>query len=627
MRTRVLTCLFLMFASGCLVTVEAQGVGGTGGDSQGGSGGEPGTGGAAETGGSGGDPGTGGAVETGGSSGTGGSGGSDVDAGPVEDGSVGGGTVADGSIADGSASDGSVADGPAADAGPPPAPFAVLTNRYDNNRTGANTQETILNTSNVKPGQFGLLFSRLYDGNPYAQPLYVPGLAIGGGTHNVVFVATSTNNVYAFDADDPTKDMPYWGKQVAPLGEVAIGGTAPRPNGWTWCKDMYPFSGVTGTPVIDPATKRMYLVTQEGKLGLPYTLKLHALDLATGDEVGGGPVAITAVANGTGAGSVGGKITMDSWRQFNRAGLTLYNGTLYVSMTSHCDESPYHGWFFAYDPGTLAQKSFFITTPNNKGGSIWQSGVGVAANDRGLFFSTSNGDWSASGSALGMSVVRLNLDNTLGDWFTPYNADSLNGSDADLTGSVVLIPNSSYMVSGGKEGVVYLIDQTNMTHYHSGADTITQRVALGKADIHDFVYYRDRVYVWPDGKPLYVFPFVNGRLDEASVQNYTGRTPPHPGGIMTISSNGNTNGSAVLWATIVTSGDAWHNIAQGALLALDAMNPSTLLWDSSVDPADKLGNLAKFSPPTVANGKVYVTTFANVNATSPSYLRVYGLKN
>jgi hypothetical protein len=231
MRTRVLTCLFLMFASGCLVTVEAQGVGGTGGDSQGGSGGEPGTGGAAETGGSGGDPGTGGAVETGGSSGTGGSGGSDVDAGPVEDGSVGGGTVADGSIADGSASDGSVADGPAADAGPPPAPFAVLTNRYDNNRTGANTQETILNTSNVKPGQFGLLFSRLYDGNPYAQPLYVPGLAIGGGTHNVVFVATSTNNVYAFDADDPTKDMPYWGKQVAPLGEVAIGGTAPRPNG------------------------------------------------------------------------------------------------------------------------------------------------------------------------------------------------------------------------------------------------------------------------------------------------------------------------------------------------------------------------------------------------------------
>src|SRR5262249_47297252 len=149
-------------------------------------------------------------------------------------------------------------------------------------------------------------------------------------------------------------------------------------------------------------------------------------------------------------------------------------------------------------------------------------------------------------------------------WFTPYNADSLNSSDADLTGSAMLIPNSNYLVSGGKEGVIYLIDQTNMTHFHAGidggaGDQITQRVNLGKGDIHDFVYYRQRVYVWPDGKPLSVFPFVDNRLDEASVQSFDGRTPPHPGGIMTLSANGTVDGTAILWATVVTSGDAWHN--------------------------------------------------------------------
>jgi len=503
----------------------------------------------------------------------------------------------------------------------------VVTNRYDNNRTGANTQEPFLNTSNVKAGQFGLLFSRMYDGNPYAQPLYIPGLAISGGKHNVVYIATSTNNVYAFDADDPAAAAPYWSKQVAPVGEVMVGGTAPRPNGWTWCKDMFPFSGITGTPVIDLPNQRMFLVTQEGKLGGEYALKLHALDLVTGNELGGGPVAITATVDGTGDGNVGGKITMDNWRNFNRSGLTLFNGTLYIAMTSHCDENPYHGWFLAYDPDTLTQRSIFNATPNGKGAAIWQSGVGVAANEKGLFFSTGNGSWNASGSALGLSVVRMNLDNTLGDWFTPYNADSLNSTDADLTGGVLLIPNSNYLVSGGKEGVIYLIDQTNMTHFNASADGIAQRVALGKGDIHDFVFYRNRIYVWPDGKPLYAYPFVNNRLDTAGVQMYQGRTPVHPGGIMTISADGTTDGTAILWATVVTSGEAWHSIAVGALLAIDAMNPSVLLWDSTMNAFDNLGNLAKFSPPTVANGKVYVTTFANAYATSPSYLRVYGLKN
>jgi hypothetical protein len=506
--------------------------------------------------------------------------------------------------------------------------FAVVTNRYDNGRTGANTNETVLNTTNVAPGKFGLLFSRLYDGNPYGQPLYVGGLTIAGAQHNVVFVATSTNNVYAFDADDPSATTAYWSKQVAPPANITIGGSpgAVNPVGTTWCQDMYPFSGVTGTPVIDLSSNRIYLVSQEGKAGsAPYLLKLHALDLATGAEVGGGPVVIDATVNGTGAGSVGGKLKLDSWRNFNRAGLTLVNGMLYVGLTSHCDENPYHGWLFAFDPATLAQKSVLNTSPNTKGAAIWQSGVGIAANDKGLFFSTSNGDHANDGSSLGLSVAHVGFDNTVLDWFTPSNADALNSVDMDLTAGVLLIPGSNYLVSGGKEGVAYLIDETNMTHFNA-TDKITQRVTVGTSDIHDFVFYNSHLYVWPDGSPLRVYPFANGKLDDSAgaVQTFDGYTPNHPGGIMTISANG----TGILWATVITTGDAWHNIAKGALIALDAADPTKVLFDSTQGGGDNsLGNLAKFSPPTVANGKVYVATFAAVKATSPSYLRVYGLQN
>jgi hypothetical protein len=513
-----------------------------------------------------------------------------------------------------------------------PPPFAVLTNRYDNDRTGANTRETILDTSNVAaPGRFGLLFSRMYEGNAYAQPLYVGGLAIAGGKHNVVFVATSTNDVYAFDADDPSAVTPYWTRRIAPLGHITIGGADDRENpiGTTWCKDMYPFSGVTGTPVIDLETSRMYLVSQEGNAPGPYLLKLHALDLATGTEVAGGPTIIDATVDGTGEGNVGGKLRLDGWRQFNRAGLTLHDGVLYVALTSHCDEFPFHGWLLAYDPATLAQKSVFNTSPNHQGAAIWQSGNGIAANERGLFYCTGNGDYTADGSSLGTSVVRMNLDDTLGDFFTPSNADVLNDRDKDLTAGVLLIPNSKYLVSGGKEGVVYLIDQTNMTKFNAAGDQIAQRVTVGTSHIHDFVFYADHIYVWPDDAPLKVYPYAEGRIDDgpSAVKTFAGYTPSHPGGIMTISANGNSAGSAILWATLLSLGDAWHAVGIGALVALDASDVTKVLFDSTKDANDALGNLAKFSPPTVANGKVYVTTFADVNATSPSYLRVYGLKN
>ncbi len=509
--------------------------------------------------------------------------------------------------------------GPGSDASTPSGDFAVFTNRYDNFRSAANTRETVLNTSNVKTSTFGLKFSRLIDGNPYAQPLYMPGLIINGAKHNVVFVATSTNHVYAFDADDPAAMTPFWSKQLAIPGDVRVGGSNPNTvAGQTWCKDMFPFVGITGTPVIDPATKRMYLITKEGKFGdaASYKNKLHSLDILTGAEAPGSPVLITASAGGQ---------QMDGWKNMSRVGLLIHNGTLYLGFGSHCDDRPYQGWVLAYDPATLMQKSAFNTAPSGSMAAIWQSGIGLAANANGIFFSVGNGTSKPDGTALGLSVVRLTADNKLGDWFTPSNVDALNSTDQDLL-SVLLTPNANTVFAGGKEGIIYVIDQMNMTHFNAGGDKITQRVNAGSAaHLHSMAFWNNRLYVWPEGLGMSAYSYANGKLTATPVATFDGSTPVHPGGVFSISANGTMAGTGVIWANVVASGDAWHSIAVGTLIALDAMT-GTKLWDSNQDAADKLGNFAKYSVPTVANGKVYVTTFANVNATSPSYLRVYGLK-
>jgi hypothetical protein len=507
----------------------------------------------------------------------------------------------------------------------------VVTDRYDTFRTGANTRETILTTSNVNATSFGLLFSRLIDGNPFAQPLYVPGLTIGGARHNVVFVATSTNHVYAFDADDPAAMMPLWSRQLAIPGDVHVGGTNPNTvPGQTWCKDMYPFVGITSTPVIDLAAHRMYVVAKQGTFGnaASYMSKLYAIDLLTGADAPGSPVVIDATVDGMAKDGTGGKVHLDGWKNLNRPGLLLYGGKLYIAFGSHCDDRPYHGWVLQYDPATLMQASAFNTSPDSQDGSIWQSGIGLAANANGVFFVVGNGGWRADGTALGESVVRLSASNTLGDWFTPSNVDQLNGGDLDLL-SVLLAPSSNYVFGGGKEGVVYVIDQMNMTH-HGTTDSIAQKLPLSSAGgvsghLHNFAFWNDRLYVWPEGGGMRAYPFANGKLDTTPAAKFDGIQPTHPGGVFSISSNGTMSGTGILWGTGATSGDAWHAIAGGTLAALDAMS-GTKLWDSKTNAADDLGNFAKFSIPTVANGKVYVATFAKVNATSPSYLRVYGLK-
>jgi hypothetical protein len=351
----------------------------------------------------------------------------------------------------------------------------------------------------------------------------------------------------------------------------------------------------------------------------------------TGQDAPGSPVVLDAATPGTGAGNQNGQVPLDAWKHLNRAALLLANGTLYIAMASHCDDNPYHGWLLAYDPATLAQKGVFNTSANGLGAAIWQSGTGPAASENGIYVSVGNGSWAPDGAALGQSVVRLMADVTVADWFTPFNAEQLNRADVDLA-ATMLVPGGNVVLSGGEEGILYVIDQVTMTRHNPEGDQILQRLKVGDAaatsvHIHSMAFWNDRLYLWPENQGLRVHAFASPtQIAEAPVARYDGLKTPHPGAMFSISASGKTPGTGIVWATLATAGDAWHNIATGVLVAIDAMT-GVKLWDSNTNPADAVGNFAKWSPPTIASGKVYVTSFARSNASSPAFLRVYGLKN
>src|SRR5215472_7724009 len=226
---------------------------------------------------------------------------------------------------------------------------AVLTQHNDNARTGQNTSETILNTSNVNVNQFGKLFAMPSDGQVYAQPLYVPGVTINGAVHNIVVIATENDSVYAYDAD--SKGAPLWKASMVDAAHGAGGSgpeTALNSATTTGCEDTQPQVGITSTPVIDPTSKTIYVEAKSTTNGTNYFHRLHALDLLTGNEKSPGPAVIAATVNGTGDGSSNGQLSFDNLRENNRPGLLLLNGTIYIAYASHCDGSPYHGWLFAY---------------------------------------------------------------------------------------------------------------------------------------------------------------------------------------------------------------------------------------------------------------------------------------
>ncbi|GAA2718019.1 MULTISPECIES: hypothetical protein [Streptomyces] len=515
-------------------------------------------------------------------------------------------------------------------------PVAVTTQHNDNRRTGLNAQEVLLRPETVRPATFGKLFSRAVDGHVYAQPLYLPEVEVPGvGRRPVVFVATMHNSVYAFDAADPAASAPLWRASLGPscpLPDPQIG-----PRGY---RDIEVEVGVVSTPVIDRERGVLYAVafTKEGG---EYHHALHALDVATGREVLGGPVRIAAEVPGDGEGSAGGRIAFTSSRQIQRAALTLANGRVYAAFAAYGDRRPYHGWVIAFDAATLRPAGAFVSTPHTGLGGIWQAGRGLGVDEEGcLYLMTGNGGFRSDGSDLGDCVVKLRPGLTVADWFSPFNNAALDADDTDLGSSgPLLIPGTRRLLGGGKEGKFYLLDMDDLGHFHAGSDSqIPQSFSVVPPDgarhhIHGGAVYGDFagsgpwVYVWPENAFLRAYRFRGALLDPAPVSTSTtvdpvgvpGGSPGMPGGFLSVSADGTDPASGLVWASHPYRADANQAVVEGVLRAHRATDLTQEVWNSRMNAArDDVGLFAKFTPPTVADGRVHLATFSGA-------LHVYGL--
>ncbi len=489
----------------------------------------------------------------------------------------------------------------------------VLTGGNDNSRTNANLNETILTPTNVRKGAFGRLFALSVDGQIYAQPLYQQNVAMADGSvHNVVFIATMHNSVYAFDADSP----------ASPLWTVNLGPSVPTANYQSdtgTYTDITPENGILGTPVIDPSTGTLYAVAATFENG-KYFYRLHALDTSSGAEKFGAPKTIFAQVQGMGDNSANGIVSFDASQHIQRPALLLSNGIVYVSFGSHGDSAPYHGWILAYSAVNIADPlAIFNSTPNGTEGALWQSGRGLATDAAGNVIAvTSNGD---SDFSTNFSDAVLKLDPTqltISDWFAPFNFQSLSDGDEDLGSSgALMIPGTNYLVTGGKAGVLYLLDSTNLGNTVPNDTQIAQSINVG-----GFGLFNMALWNRPDGPLLYTHianaPVVSYRMSgnqfssspvERSVNGFV---VPFEG--MSLSANGTQAGTGILW---VTGANTWPLPAPGVL---HAYNADTLdeIWNSTMVSSDDLGGFVKFANPTVANGKVYVPTM-------DGQLLVYGL--
>lgn len=510
---------------------------------------------------------------------------------------------------------------------PNPQSVSVLTQHNDNSRAGWNANETALTANNVNVQKFGYVFTLPVDDQVYAQPLVVGHVSIGGGVHNVVYVATVNNTLYAFDGDDGTL---YWQKSF-----TAPGMRPPRNSDMAGaCDGAYQdFSGnigIVGTPVIDSARGTLYLVSRS-TAGSTFVQHMHAVNIVDGTDIAGSPTTITATASGNGDGSVRGVITFDAQRQNQRQGLTLLGGVVYVTFASHCDWGPYHGWILGYDAATLQQRTVYNVTPDGSAGGMWESGGGMAADAQGnLYVVAGNGtvgvaDDPTSLRNRGESALKLTPSGSalrVASYFTPYNYQSLNDNDVDYGGmGAFLIPNSSYYLTGGKDGNLYLLNKDDMGGYQPSSNQVQQVVTLGGgANLRcQPAYYRasskEWVYTWSENAPLRAIPFdrASNMLapQDQVVSGVAGPTGQN-GAVLSVSSNGARDGTGILWASYAWSGDAGHAVRPGILRAFDANDVSKELWNNQQNSLrDAAGSYAKFAAPTIANGRVYLPTFSN----------------
>jgi hypothetical protein len=512
---------------------------------------------------------------------------------------------------------------------------SVLTRSYDNQRTGANTSEAVLTASNVNASQFGKLFQLQVDDQVYAGMLYVPGLTVNGATHNVIYVATVNNTVYAFDAD--SVGAPLWQRNFnnggRPTMHTEVGSN---------CKPYLDFSGnigIVGTPVIDASSNTMYFITRIVQGGSTVQT-LRAIDIATGGDRASNAEKVIQASG------------FDPVVENQRVSLALSQGVLYLGWAAFCDTGPYHGWLMAYDTASLSQLGTFNTTPSGIEAGIWMSGFAPAFDASGnLYFSTGNGTFDGTNN-FGESLLKL-APQTLSrlDFFTPSNWNTLNGGDTDFgSGGVILLPGTNVAVTGGKEGKIFALDISNLGGVATGDTQILQSFLAVDPTVvtNNSHHIHNGLVVWksPQGINLYVSgedDFVRAYRFNSSAQIFgtpsfaTGsfvpstqlfRTPSFatgtflppagmPGSMMSLSANGSQSSTGILWSATPRLGNANQKVVPGVLTAYNAETLATL-WNSGMTPGDDIFNFSKGSPPVVANGKVYVASFSNV-------VSVYGL--
>ena len=498
----------------------------------------------------------------------------------------------------------------------------VLTHHNDIARTGQNLTETILNPGNVTSAKFGKIGFYSVDGLVDAQPLYASSVAVpGNGTHNILIVATEHDSVYAFDADSGTV---LWQTSALLSGETTSDSRG--------CTQVVPEIGITSTPVIDRSRGTngvVFVVAMSKDASHNYHQRVHALDLALGTELFGGPVDVQAKYPGRGDNSDGTNVVFAPAQYEERAGLLLMNGILYTSWTSHCDIRPYTGWIIAYDAATLAQTSVLNVTPNGNEGAIWMAGSGLAADNsgniyfldaNGVFDTTLNSSGFPDGSDYGNAFMKLSTSSGLAvaDYFEMADQASENGADTDLgSGGALVLPDLTdgsgntlpLAVGAGKDAIIYVVNRDSMGKFTSTNSGIYQQISgqLPGSVFSMPAYFNGTLYYGAVGGPVQAFPITNAKLS-TSATAHTSNSFPYPGTTPAISANGTSNG--IVWAV--------ENNAPAVLHAYDATTLNELYNTNQASNArDQFGNGNKYITPTIVNGKVYVGT--------PNGVAVFGL--
>ena len=471
----------------------------------------------------------------------------------------------------------------------------VFTYHNDLSRDGVNSQEYALNTSSVKTA-FGKRFACAIDASAFAQPLWVANVAIGGGTHNVLVAATAHNTVYAFDAD-ASPCQTYWSKSLMASGETWLSSVDVN------SPDLGPDIGIVGTPVIDPNTKTIYVVSKS-KNGATFHQRLHALSLIDGSEKFNGPQEIAFTSGGA---------TFDPLRQNQRTGLALVNGVVYVAWASYSDTPVYYGWIVGFNASTLAQVSVFNDDPSGEGG-IWMSGGAPAADkSNNLYVITGNGAFDGI-TQFGDSFLKLSTGSSMSvlSFFAPSNQATLNSNDGDLGagGAAILLDQPSgsiphLVVGGGKEGKLYVLNRDSLGG-NSDSNAV-QSFSVGVGIYSTAAFWQNTLYIASLQGPLQALALNPSGMFTTTPSSQSAGSYGFPGATPSISSQGSTNG--IVW-TIERP-----NPITGAILhAHDATNLATELWNNTSNGSDQAGNAVKFTVPTVANGKVYVGTATEISA-------------